>query len=601
METTELQKIIVRGLIGVLAVVVIALPSGVFAAEKITSFATDIQINRDSSVSITERITYDFGTSSRHGIFRDIPVEYDTDTGDRKIGVTVLSVKRDGNSEPYTTSRQGNNKRIKIGDPAETITGAHTYTISYAVRGALNFFDGNRAELYWDVVGTGWEVPVENASTTVVLPKTDTVAVDELKIRCFAGPVGTSSSCADISTTTSPLGMSARAESIQPGQAKTVVLNFPGHLVEKPTTMTRVQWFLSANPLVLSPLVVLIFGFIVWFIFGKDPHGRGTIVTQYEPPEELKPIMAGALLHEQAQMRDITAGIIYLAEPGYIRIKKIEDDGWFSNADFKLKREKDFSEITDETYRSLATALFADRELAISEMVSMAVGSADSANLKLNASVKLSELKQSSGFSKTIRNLSNDIKKQMKDRGWFVKRSKLFNGMQAVVVLGSFAGGIYFAAFGSPSVFEILGLFAAFGFVIVFLVVMKRKTKEGAVLQEKIRGFKHFLSMTKKERLEFHNAPDRKPKEFMEYLPYAIAFGVEEEWAQQFGDLDIREPDWYHGPAAGGFAASDFAGDMSGMSESFSTAAGGGSGASGAGGAGGGAGGGMGGGGGGSW
>jgi uncharacterized membrane protein len=584
-------------LVGVTVSCFFFLPITVMATEQITGYETSITVNQDSTLSVTEKITYDFGTSSRHGIFRDIPVEYDTDAGDRTIGVELMSVSRDGNTEPHTTSRQGNDKRIKIGDPNKTITGAHTYTVSYSVRGALNFFEDQRAELYWDVVGTGWEVPVQNASTTVSLPKTDAVTANDLTIRCFAGPVGTSSSCAYLSTTTSPLGLSARASSIQSGQAKTIVLNFPDQLVEKPTTMSRVQWFLSANPLVLSPLVVLIIGFILWLIYGKDPQGRGTIMAQYEPPEDLKPIMAGALLHEKAQMRDITAGIVYLAEQGYISIEKIEDDSWFSSADFKLKREKDLSGIGDETYRSLATALFADRDLSISEMISMATGSADPASMDLNVSVKLSELKQSSGFAKTIRSLSKDIKKRMKKRGWFVERSQLFNGIQALIILGSFAGVIYLAATGSPSVFGVIGLFVAFGIEIAFLSVMKRKTKEGAVLQENIEGFKHFLSMTQKERLEFHNAPDRNPQEFMEYLPYAIAFGVEQEWAEQFGDLDMREPDWYHGAAAGGFAANDFASDMSGMSDSFSTAAGGGSGASGAGGAGGGAGGG----GGGSW
>lgn len=592
------NKAIIQTILGLFLTTAFFMPIMASAEERITSFAADIQIQEDSSITITEEIDYDFGTSSRHGIFRDVPVDYTTDVGNRSIFLEVVSVARDGSSEPYTISSEGDDKRIKIGNPDETITGAHTYTITYDVRGALNYFEDNRAELYWDVVGTQWEVPVQNASTTVLLPKADSVTADDLKIRCFAGEPGSTASCAQFATTTNPLGMTAQASGIQPGQAMTVAINFPGELVKQPTTITKIRWFLSANPLVVSPLVVLIVGSILWLLFGKDPKGRGTIMAHYEPPEDLKPIMAGALLHEEAQMRDITAGIIYLAEQGYISIEKIEDDGWFSSADYKLKREKDFSEIEGDTYRSLAMALFTDSGMSISEAISMAVGSTDLKDVDLEKSVKLSDLKKSKQFSKSIRNLSKNIKQDMKDRGWFVKRSKLFKGVQAVILLGSFAVVIaYFAMSTNPSIFDALGLFVAFGLEVMFLSFMKRKTKEGAVLHESIKGFKHFLSMTQKERLEFHNAPDRNPQEFMEYLPYAIAFGVEEEWAKQFGDLDMREPDWYNGAAAGGFAANDFATDMSGMSDSFSTAAGGGSGTSGSGAAGGGAGGG----GGGSW
>ena len=33
----------------------------------------------------------------------------------------------------------------------------------------------------------------------------------------------------------------------------------------------------------------------------------------------------------------------------------------------------------------------------------------------------------------------------------------------------------------------------------------------------------------------------------MAFLPYAIAFGVEKEWALAFKDITLPEPDWYDG------------------------------------------------------
>lgn len=58
-----------------------------------------------------------------------------------------------------------------------------------------------------------------------------------------------------------------------------------------------------------------------------------------------------------------------------------------------------------------------------------------------------------------------------------------------------------------------------------------------------------YLQVAEKDRLEFHNAPEKNPKLFNELLPYAIALGVEAKWAKQFKSLNIDEQstDWYSG------------------------------------------------------
>ncbi len=76
--------------------------------------------------------------------------------------------------------------------------------------------------------------------------------------------------------------------------------------------------------------------------------------------------------------------------------------------------------------------------------------------------------------------------------------------------------------------------------------------------------------MTEKERYEFFNNPADNPQEFMEYLPYAIAFGVEKKWAKQFASITIPQPDWYRG--SGPFVATAFADEISSFSEKVSSA-----------------------------
>src|SRR5262245_20022307 len=123
----------------------------------IDSFRSDITIQPDGLLRITETIDVDFFSLEKHGIFREIPVEYEyTDEQNRIYEMDVISVT-DGadNDWPYERSRNGANVQLKIGDPDETISGKQTYVISYELEGVLNAFS-DHDELYWNVNGFDW-------------------------------------------------------------------------------------------------------------------------------------------------------------------------------------------------------------------------------------------------------------------------------------------------------------------------------------------------------------------------------------------------------------------------------------------------------------
>ena len=130
-------------------------------SEVIHSYDVAIEIRADDSIRVTEVIAYDFGSTPHHGIFRDVPTReaYD-DRYDRVFPLHVESVEATGGaSADYEVSQEpGGITRIKIGDPDETITGAHTYTIVYTVEAAMNGFR-DHDELYWNAIGEYWEVP----------------------------------------------------------------------------------------------------------------------------------------------------------------------------------------------------------------------------------------------------------------------------------------------------------------------------------------------------------------------------------------------------------------------------------------------------------
>ena len=112
----------------------------------------------------------------------------------------------------------------------------------------------------------------------------------------------------------------------------------------------------------------------------------------------------------------------------------------------------------------------------------------------------------------------------------------------------------------------ITGIFAIF-----FSRAMPRKTKRGAEVNVAINGFKWFLSVTETERLKFHNAPERSPNQFEEFLPYAMVLGVEKEWAEQFKSIYLTPPEWYDGSAGSVFGAAYLTSSLGSMATTMGT------------------------------
>ena len=73
---------------------------------------------------------------------------------------------------------------------------------------------------------------------------------------------------------------------------------------------------------------------------------------------------------------------------------------------------------------------------------------------------------------------------------------------------------------------------------------MPQVTKDGAIRTEEIEGLKHFLTVTEKDRLAFHDAPEKRPEQFSRLLAVAVALGVETKWAKQFESLMIPAPEY---------------------------------------------------------
>lgn len=538
-------------------------------AEKIDDFQVDIRINKDASIDVSERILYDFENAQRHGIFRDIPVEYQARGGNFNLRLSDILVA-DERGEPYnfSVSNVGDNRQIKIGDADLLVSGKKTYIISYRIKRAINYFDAFD-ELYWNGIGTQWTIPINNPSVKLFFP--EKISKENLSISCYVGALGSTEKC-DFLVDENKNAITFSARNLSPGEGVTFAVGFPKGTVSQPTLMAGIWETVKDNWVLAVPFIVFFTMFYLWWTRGRDPKGRGTIIAQFDAPDNLTPLEIGIIVDERSDSGDISAQIIHLASKGYLKIKKIENKIlFFTSSDYELEKLKDEDADLKSFEKKLMAGLFKGG--------------------KSGSTVQISDLKNS--FYKDVKKTNDDVYQELADLEYFpanpdlVRKRYLVAGAVlsvSVFFWGSFFGGLY--AF-SAIVSGIL--------IMIFGSLMPSHTKKGVEAREYILGLKEYLCVAEKDRINFHNAPEKTPQHFEKLLPFAMALGVEKEWAKQFEGIYSQNPSWYAGPIGTSFDPTTFAGDMNAFSAA--TASSGGSGSSGGGASGGGGGGG----GGGSW
>lgn len=541
------------------------------AAEQIGHFDVTVAIAPDGTLTVVESIVYDFEGQQRHGIFRTIPYRYSRNGFTYNARLAVQSVTDgEGGLYQHEVSRSGGAVSIKIGDPDVFVTGIQTYVIRYTVERAINWFDGE-PEVYWNVTGTDWPVAIATASVT--LAGQFDFRAD--KTVCFTGAFGGQARDCLVETSEPDSIYVATTGGLSAYQGLTVATRLPLGSIPEPSPLDRLLQIIQDNWALLLPVVVFL---LLWYLyrrFGRDPKGRGTIIAEYKPPSTISPAMLGYLIDEKIDPRDVSAAIIQLAVKGYLKIHY--QDKTFGHT-YRLERLKKSDYQLTAFESALLEAIFAKS------------GMVELKDLKKTLPLKLKELK-------------SDLEKEAQTQQYFAAKPKDVRTSYVTIGVSALVGGFF-----------IVGGWTALGIALIlsgalflgFAPAMPRRTERGVFITEQIKGFKEFLTVTEKDRVKFHQAPVKKPEQFFSYLPFAIALAVEKDWAKQFKDITIDQPDWYTGQDWTLFNAYVFASAMSDFSNTTRSQAiappssGAGAGSSGFGG-GGFSGGGFGGGGGGSW
>lgn len=538
----------------------VAKPHAAQEAWEITQFNADIRIMQSGEVQITEEIAVDFFELDKHGIYRDIPVVYTNDDGS-KYHTEIKNIEVANDQSKIT--REGDYVRIRIGDPDHTISGTHTYTIVYTAVGVLRgFFDHD--ELYWNVTGNGWEVPIRSATASVRLAGGEIQSID-----CFVGDLEATDTCDNQLQGT--IAQFAATE-LQAGEGLTIVTAYPKGI----TTLPTIQSFgekIATVSVFGTFLVTLLVGtgaiLLIWSQKGRDLWYRGThlfdasakvvrrplfhrdtTVVEYTPPDNLRPAEIGVIMDERADTLDVTGTIIDLATRGYLTITEEEKKWTFGSMDYTLTRQKKGTTGLLAYEAELLNRLFDTGE-----------------------SVKMSELKQK--FYTDLKKVKSQLYADMVEKEFFPSHpEQVRNGYTAIAFAVIVLAGmllLYSTAQENAYVLAIAtaGVITGFNFVIVSRF-MSRRTAKGYEMYRRIKGYRLFIENVEEHRQKFFE----KKNMFNTVLPYAIVFGLTGKFAKAMENMGVQPTaataGWYFGTHAVSF--NSFEKSVSSFSQTMSSA-----------------------------
>ena len=507
------------------------------AQERITNFDSTVTVQQDGVLSVVERITvFANAREIKRGIIREFPTIY-TDFWGRRYVVSfdIKEVLLDGHSVAYKVKKISNGVRIFIGQSDVYLQpGLYTFTIAYHTNRQIGFFQ-DHDELYWNVTGNGWRLPIDHVIAKIQLP--EAIDVNTVSYTAYTGAFGERAMDYRVFTGQHTIVFESTAP-FDRYEGLTVAIGFPKGFVHQPTWWETSWYFIRDN----GQLIWLFLGFILLLFFYsyhyiciKKQIKPGTIIPLFYPPKGFSPGMVRVLseLQTEVDAKTFAAEIVNLAVAGQITLE-YKKGGLFKKHDYVLHKKDTQRKLPFEWYNAFMQKLFGSHKT-----IQLSYGSTQTRKIINEGNAFLQQ------------QIVNPIK------------NNYFDFHSSIRTIGAI-GFVIWSLFGIGSdpeivshawffIFLVLSIFS----IVLFSLLFKRYTQPGQRIKDEIDGFKLFLSVTETERLKIiGTSPTKTPELYETYLPYAIALGVEQAWSAQFAPLFaqmqeqgiVYSPLWYSGP-----------------------------------------------------
>ena len=571
------------------AVTVLALLAGAVPAsaqsERILNFKSFIVVNPDASMTVTEDISVQAtGSEIKRGIIRDFPTTYRDRLGNTvKVGFKVEEVWRDGRPEPYHTQSAANGVKIFIGKQDVFLqAGVHTYTIRYRVDRELGFFK-DFDELYWNVTGNGWTFAIDRAEAYIELP----AGAKILNSAAYTGYQGGRGHDFTVKAGDHDIVFKTTRR-LAPKEGLTVAVSWPKGVVHEPSSQERVGFFFRDNVATAIGLIWLavLLGFYlwVWYRVGRDP-ATGAIIPLFAPPSGFSPAGVRFVSRMGYDDKAFAAAVVDMGVKGAVLIQEDSGDYTLVRRDAAMGAlSRDEQLVTAQLFSRGGSVTLKDTNHTIIK------GAIDA--LKKNLQTELEKIyfvtnsgylapgvvitllgvalvvltsrdKFAAGFGSlwlTIWTVACYFLAVTVYKKWRAARGggvgKWLGALGVTLFALPFFAGEIAGAFLLTSAVSIpaAATLAAMGFLnALFYHLLKAPTLSGRKIMDQIEGFKLYLSVAEKERLNLLNPPEKTPALFEKYLPYALALDVENAWSEQFAEVLNRagaqpySPTWYAG------------------------------------------------------
>ncbi|NDJ62875.1 MAG: DUF2207 domain-containing protein, partial [Chloroflexi bacterium] len=423
---------------------------------------------------------------------------------------------------------------------------SQTFEITYTVDGALRVYEGGD-QLWWDAIPEEhFGFPILSSTITVMLP-------DGFGPREGIDPIETFGAPTTIQVNGETVVIEATA-GVGPNEMLSVRVQYPHDPDARMAAWQSdfdAQRAFEENVLPIITVVVLLvsllitvggplLAFTLWRTRGTDPQIGPVPEHLSAPPSDLPPAVAGSLVDERADVRDVMSTALDLGNRGYLVIEETQSPAVFglsTNRDYTFKRtDKPLDDLRSFERR------FVDNVFSGARME------------RTFASLR-------EQFYAVIPHIQRDLYREMVHDDFFNASPQTTRAFWQGVGMTLFA-----AAFGlifliiflewdfTPAIFC---LPMAIGVASIAMLIaapnMPAKTRKGAEEAAKWRAFMAYL-----RNLTAYDDVESAASRFDQYLPYAVAFGLEKTWVRQFeGTRNVSIPPWYFpthlGPYRGGY------------------------------------------------
>lgn len=559
----------------------------------IKDYQVNAVLHENNVLEIQETIQVNF-SQKRHGIYRYIARDMyvDRDTSEQLDGssskvmhyagkIKKLSVK----GWEYDTSTDDGNYIIQIGDEDKTVIGDQLYQISYQYSMPDDRLE-NSDFLFYSVLGAGWQTQIDHFSFTLDFDKPLSEQA-QAELRIYSGSYGSEDNSIDVMYDLTSDRITGEAYQIASNQAITIFTELPqGYFTGARQT--------PSLPVMIMAVLTLLLSTILLFIefYKKDAPVIETV--EFHPPYGMSSAEVGTIIDESVDDIDMMSLIPWWANEGYLLLEEVPDEKGKSGKHGKksqvkesktkilLHLQKKLPEDAPEYQKRLMKALFPkDSEVA------------DLSNLKesfaekfMKSKIELQKIysgerKLSTGAASAFISVLLLAVVYALEMGLSSQVSLADNlpwGLVAAVLLLIF-GVVRLAmvpkdALRSTGAKIALSIYGLCSWMIAFictvvvcvsdhflpsalflsstLLVMPAIWNAGKLIhasaykkemQGKLLGLRRFIQTAELERLKM--LVDENPTYYYDVLPYAMAFGLMNDWAKRFEGMTLKEPDWY--------------------------------------------------------